>query len=130
MDLEERQLPDLKFSEIMAMQKQLQDKHEGKWTPLTPEYGRSCLLWMVEELGEVVSIIKKNDIELIMHDGKIRSELTEEFVDILMFMNDALICYGITANDFCDAYTKKHAKNMSRDYDKTNAEFSEQLRSK
>ena len=123
-------MPDLKLSEIMAMQKELQDKHKGKWTPLTPEYGRSCLLWMVEELGEVVAVVKKSDEKLIMTDEKIRSALAEEFVDILMFMNDALMCYGITSSEFSEAYIRKHTKNMCRDWDKSEAEFSEQLRSK
>ena len=123
-------MSDLKLSEIMVMQKELQDKHKGKWAPLTPEYGRSCLLWMVEELGEVVAIVKKSDEKLIMSDEKIRSALAEEFVDILMFMNDALICYGITASDFSEAYLRKHARNMNRDWDSSEAEFSEHLREK
>lgn len=123
-------MADLKLSEIMAMQKELQDKYKGKWAPLTPEYGRSCLLWMVEELGEVVAVVKKSDEKLIMSDEKIRSALAEEFADILMFMNDALICYGITASDFSEAYIRKHTKNMSRDWDKSEAEYSEGLRSR
>ena len=123
-------MSDLKLSEIMAMQIELQDKHKGKWAPLTPEYGRSCLLWMVEELGEAVAIVKKSDEKLIMTDDKIRSALAEEFADIFMFMNDALMCYGISASDFSEAYMKKHAKNMKRDWDKSEAEFSEHLRTK
>ena len=121
-------MSDLKLSEIMDMQKELQDKHRGEWTPLTPEYGRSCLLWMVEELGEVISIVKKCDEKVIMRDEKVRSALIEEFVDVLMFMNDALICYGITANQFSDIYLKKHAKNMKRDWNDTEAEFIKKLR--
>lgn len=27
-------MPDLKLSEIMSMQKELQEKYKGKWTPL------------------------------------------------------------------------------------------------
>ena len=122
-------MSDLKLSEIMAMQKELQDKHKGKWSPLTPEYGRSCLLWMVEELGEVVAIIKKSDEKLILSDKKIHSALAEEFVDILMFMNDALMCYDITASEFSDAFIKKHTKNMGRDWEQTDSEFLDQLHS-
>ena len=123
-------MADLKLSEIMAMQKELQDKHKGEWTPLTPEYGRSCLLWMVEELGEVVAIVKKCDEKNIMADNKIRMTLAEEFVDVLMFMNDALMCYGITAKEFSDAFLRKHAKNMERDWNQTDSEYTERLRSK
>ena len=123
-------MADLKLSEIMDMQKELQDKHKGEWTPLTPEYGRSCLLWMVEELGEVVAVVKKCDEKIIMTDNKVRMALAEEFVDVLMFMNDALICYGITANEFSDAYLRKHAKNMKRNWKQTESEYTEKLRAK
>ena len=120
-------MPDLTLSQIMSMQKALKAKHPD-WTPLTPEYGRSCMLWMVEELGEAVAIVKKCDEKLIMQDEKIRAALAEEFADVLMFMNDALICYGITAEEFAAACIKKHERNMNRDWDKTWAAFAEKLR--
>jgi len=123
-------MADLRFSELIAMQKELQDKHIGEWAPLTPENGRSCLLWMVEELGEVISIIKKSDEKLIMTDEKIHRALREEFADVMMFMVDALICYGISASDFSEAFIKKHAKNMKRDWKITEAEFNDILRAR
>lgn len=46
-------MSDLKISEIMSMQKELQEKYKGQWMTLTPENGRSSLLWLIEELGEV-----------------------------------------------------------------------------
>ncbi len=116
-------MPDLKLSEIMQMQRELQDKHKGQWTPLTPEYGRSSLLWMVEELGEVVSIVKKRKEAAIMTNPEVRAAFTEEFVDVLMFMNDALMCYGITAEDLSAAFLKKHAKNMGRDWNVEEANY-------
>lgn len=114
---------DLKLSEIMEMQRQLQAKHKGEWTPLTPDYGRSCLLWMVEELGEIVSVIKKRGETNIMVDPVIREAFIEEFADVLMFMNDALMCYEIRAEDLSDVILKKHNKNMSRDWEKEEATY-------
>ena len=116
-------IADLKLSEIMEMQKQLQEKHKGIWAPLTPDYGRSCLLWMVEELGEVVSVIKKRGETYIMTDPIIREAFIEEFVDILMFMNDALLCYKISPSALSNAFIKKHNRNMNRDWEKEEAMY-------
>jgi|GEM_PF-320786 len=114
---------DLKLSEIMQMQKQLQEKHRGKWAPLTPDYGRSCLLWMVEELGEIVSVIKKRGETYVMADSAIREAFIEEFVDVLMFMIDALLCYKISPSALSNAFLKKHSKNMNRDWEKEEASY-------
>jgi len=114
----ERAAPDLRLSEIMEMQRQLQAKHKGEWAELTPEYGRSCILWMIEEFGELVSVIKKRGETYIMTDPYIRAAFLEEFADVLMFMNDAFMCYGISASEFSEAYIKKHNRNMGRDWAK------------
>jgi len=114
---------DLTLSQIMRMQKELQDKHKGEWTPLSPEHGRSCLLWMAEEFGEVVSVIKKRGEQAIMSDEAVRAAFIEEFADVLMFMNDALLCYGISAEDLSKAFLQKHGKNMGRDWEKENAAY-------
>ncbi len=109
-------MPDLKLSEIMSMQKELQEKYKGKWIPLSVENGRSCLLWMIEEMGEAISIIKKRGENDIMNDDAVRSAFVEELVDIMMFYNDTLICYGITSDELSEAFVKKHVKNMGRDF--------------
>ena len=114
---------DLRLSEIIEMQKQLQDKHIGQWSPLTPDYGRSCLLWMIEELGEVVSVLKKRGETYVMADPIIREAFIEEFVDVLMFMTDAFMCYGISASEVSSAFLKKHKKNMGRDWEKEDATY-------
>ena len=116
-------MTDLTLSQIMAMQKELQDKHKGKWPPLTPDYGRSCLLWMVEEFGEVVSVIKKRGEKAVMTEPAVREAFIEEFVDVLMFMNDTLMCYEITAEDLAETFLKKHSKNMGRDWIKEDATY-------
>ena len=107
----------------MEMQRELREKHRDDWTPLTPDYGRSCILWMVEELGEVVSVIKKRGETCIMDDQVVRDAFIEEFADMLMFMNDALICYGISAEDLSKAYVKKQKINLQRDWKKEEAVY-------
>ncbi len=110
-------MADLKFSEIMTMQKELQEKYKEKWTPLCAENGRNSLLWMIEEMGEVISIIKKRGENDIMNDETVRAAFVEEMVDVMMFYNDALMCFGITPEEFSEAFIKKHCKNMNRDFD-------------
>ena len=44
---------------LMRMQRELYEKHRDTWDPLQPEYARNSLLWLVEEVGEVVAIFKK-----------------------------------------------------------------------
>ena len=50
---------DINFSEMMKMQKELWEVNKDKWSPMEAKYGRNFLLWMIEEMGEVISIIKK-----------------------------------------------------------------------
>ena len=47
------------LSELMEMQHALYEKHRHEWLPHAPQSGRSYLLWSVEELGEMIAIIKK-----------------------------------------------------------------------
>lgn len=116
-------MADLKISEIMSMQKELQEKYKGKWEPLSVENGRSCLLWMIEEMGEAIAIIKKRGENDIMNDDTVRQAFVEELVDVMMFYSDALICYGVTPDELSDAFVKKHSKNMSRDFIKEHRNY-------
>ena len=38
----------------------------------------------------------------------------EEMADVLMYYNDVMLCYGITADELKRAYTGKFEKNMKR----------------
>lgn len=118
----------LSLKDIQSMQKELQLKHKGKWQPLTPEYGRSCLLWMMEEFGEIVSVIKKCGEDNIMNNDNVRNAFIEEFVDVMMFMNDALLCYDISAEELSDTYIKKYNKNMGRNWNKENSAYLQMCR--
>lgn len=110
---------DLKLSELIMLQKTLQEAHP-EWGGLCPQQARNQLLYMVEELGEVIAIIKKKGESAIMEDSIVRENLCTELCDVLMYFTDALLCYGITAEEFSAAYEKKHCYNLKRNYEAQN----------
>ena len=102
------------INEMQEMQKALQDKYKDKWEPICPEIGQNKLLWMIGEIGEVIDIVKKNDGLKSSTDEELRKDLIEEKADVLMYYNDVMLCYGITAEELRQAYTEKFEKNMKR----------------
>lgn len=116
-------MADLKISEIMLLQEKLQEKYSGIWMKLVPENGRNSLLWMVEELGEVISIIKKRGDSDIMNEPGVREAFVEEMADMLMYYHDVLICYDISAEEISEAFLKKNSKNMKRDFVKEHSNY-------
>lgn len=109
-------MADLRVSEMQTMQHKLKEKYKGTWNPLIPEHGRNSLLWMMEEVGEVISVIKKRGDEAIMTDPGVRRAFLEELVDVTMYFHDLLICYGISPEEFSEAFLHKHLTNMERDF--------------
>lgn len=107
-------MEDFGLNEMLAMQRELQDKYKDKWEPISPETGKNKLLWMIGEIGEVIDIIKKNGSENAVLDDTLREQLMEELADVLMYYNDVLLCYGITADELKQSYTNKFRKNMTR----------------
>ena len=69
---------------------------------------------MIGEIGEVIDIIKKNGSENTVSDDTLREQLIEELADVLMYYNDVLLCYGITADELKRSYTNKFRRNMTR----------------
>jgi len=107
---------DLSINELVQMQNALQERMKGKWLPIVPENGHFSLLWMYEELGEVVAIIKKRGDGAIMSDETVRSAFVEELTDVLMYYVDLMTCYGVSSEELSAAFLKKHEKNMGRDF--------------
>ena len=107
-------MTDFTINEMRAMQEVLQEKYKGKWEPITPGTGKNKLLWMIGEIGEVIDIIKKNGDQKAADDSEIRRELVEEMADVLMYYNDVMLCYGISAGELKKAYTEKFERNMTR----------------
>ena len=102
------------IKEMQEMQKEMQEKYKYKWEPICPEIGQNKLLWMIGEIGEVIDIVKKNGGRAASEDEIIRKDLIEEMVDVLMYFNDVMMCYGITEDELRSAYTEKFQHNMKR----------------
>ncbi len=106
--------PDLDFTEMQAIQKELQEKYFDKWGGLSPEKGRQTLLWMLIEAGEAADVIKKEGDDSILRRPETRSHFVEELCDVMMYFNDLLLCYDITPAELSQAYREKHRRNMKR----------------
>lgn len=102
------------INEMLSMQRELQEKYKNRWEAITSEAGKHKLLWMIGEIGEVIDIIKKNGDQKAVDDSFLREELVEELVDVLMYYNDVLLCYGISEDELKQAYASKFEKNMKR----------------
>ena len=107
-------MSDFGINEMLEMQRTLQEKYKDKWEGISPEAGKSKLLWMIGEVGEVIDIVKKSGYRGGDISGQEREHLVEELADVLMYYNDILLCYGITAEELKETYTNKFQKNMKR----------------
>ena len=107
-------MEDFGLNEMLAMQRELQDKYKDKWEPISPETGKNKLLWMIGEIGEVIDSRALRGSENAVLDDTLREQLMEELADVLMYYNDVLLCYGITADELKQSYTNKFRKNMTR----------------
>ena len=105
----------LDMAEMLEIQRRLHDAHP-EWGGLTVEHGLRQLLWMVGEIGEVIDVIKKAPEERYMSPGKVREHFVEEFCDVMMYFADTLVCYGVTAEEFAEAYRKKADYDLIRDF--------------
>ena len=107
-------MTDFTIHEMQEMQKALQDKYKDQWEPVSSETGKNKLLWMIGEIGEVIDIVKKyGDIKAV-EDTELRKKLVEEMADVLMYYNDVMLCYGISAEELKRSYVEKFEKNMTR----------------
>lgn len=107
-------MEDFSINEMLELQKKLQERYQDKWEPIGPKAGKNKLLWMVGEIGEVIDVVKKNGSEKAVRDAELRAHLVEEMADVLMYYNDVLLCYGITAEELKKAYTEKIERNLKR----------------
>lgn len=107
-------MEDFSINEMLEMQQSLQEKYKDKWKPISPERGKDQLLWMIGEIGEVIDVIKKHGAEAACQEEGLRPQLVEELADVLMYYNDILLCYGITADELKQSYVNKFTKNMDR----------------
>jgi len=100
--------------------KELSDKHE--W-PRNTDEAKLLMLYMIEELGESIALIKKKKNQDLLVDGLHRERFVEELTDVFMYYTDILNCYNISSEEFSNAYLKKMNKNLKRDYETDHKEF-------
>lgn len=105
-------MEEFSINEMQEMQKTLQEKYKDIWEKISPEVGKNKLLWMIGEIGEVIDIVKKHSDEKACRDPDLRKKLVEELADVLMYYNDVLLCYGITADELKHSYTEKFEWDM------------------
>lgn len=68
----------------------------------------------MSELGEVVDVVKKDGSRKIMEDPEVRPHFIEEITDVLMYLNDILLCYDISVDELKEIYREKIRRNMNR----------------
>lgn len=113
---------DLTISEMKEMQFELYEANKEKWGDREPKYAKTHLLYMIEEMGECISIIKKKGIDAIMEDSEVRSRFLEEITDVQNYYVEVLNRLNITPEEFSNAYIEKHNINMKRDFERENKE--------
>ena len=107
-------MSDFTINEMQEMQKALQEKYKDKWESICADVGKNKLLWMIGEIGEVIDLVKKHGGEKVSTDENLRKDLVEEMADVLMYYNDVMLCYNVTADELKKAYEEKFEKNMKR----------------
>ena len=113
---------DLTISQMLQMQRDLYEQHKNSWFPLEPAYAKDSMLYMVEELGEAIAVVKKKGSDAIVNDPSVRHAFLTEMADVLMYYHDVLLRYGVTAEEMSEALAKKHNYDMQRNY---SAEYKE-----
>ena len=114
---------DLSISEMQKMQLELYEANKEKWKDIDdPNAAKNHILFMVEEIGECISIIKKKGINQIMENQEIRDRFLEEITDVQNYYIEVLNRLKITPEEYSKAYIDKHNSNMNRNYEKDNKE--------
>ena len=109
---------DLSISQMMQMQTDLFSLHKDTWPAIDPQFGKDYILFMVEEIGEVIAVLKKKGHNAIMEDPVTRQTFLEEMADVLMYYNDILLRYQVTPEEISEAFIKKHSVDMNRNFER------------
>ncbi len=100
----------------MDIQNRLQEKYRGVWEGNRPDTAKHHLLYAVEEIGEVSAILKKRGAQAVVEDSGVRAHFCEEMADVFMYLVDVLLCCGVKAEEFEQAYQAKADRNLQRDF--------------
>ena len=105
----------LTIREMYGYQQRLQARYAEQWgEPIEPQSAVRKLCWAYGEMAEAGDIIKKKGNDAIMHDPEERRHFMEEMGDVMMYMYDVLLCYGMTPEEFSDIYRAKCERNAHR----------------
>ena len=116
-------MKDISMAQMMQMQMDLWEKNKQSWNAMEPEEARNMMLWMIEEVGEAIAIIKKKGEKDIMTDPEVRTRFIEEMVDVMMYYSAVLLRLKITSEEFASKYEEKQNFNLNRDFNRDNKEF-------
>ncbi len=94
----------LSIEEMKNMQFELYEANKEKWGDREPKYAKSHILYMIEEIGECISIIKKKGINAIMENKDVRNRFLEELSDVEMYYMEILNRLEITSEEISNAY--------------------------
>ena len=114
---------DFKISELMGFQHQLYEKNREYWDARIPQNAEKSILWTVDEMGEVIAILKKKGYDAVMDNEHVRQHYVEECCDVMMYWLDMMECMGITADEFCTEYKKKFERNMKRTWEENDTMY-------
>ena len=107
---------DLSIAQMKQMQQELYEINKEYWNDMCPEASKNHLLYMIEELGECIAIIKKKGVDSIMEDTTVRERFVEEFADVLMYYTEVLNRLEITSEELGSSYRSKNQKNKMRNF--------------
>lgn len=113
----------LSIEDMQSMSYELWNQNKDTWSPMDPAFGKDFILYMIEEIGEVIQIIKKKKEDKIMSDPLTREKFIEELCDVQMYYIDVLNRYHITPEEFRQIYLKKFHYNVKRNYKKEHSEL-------
>lgn len=110
---------DISISEMKKMQLELFELHKDEWgNDMHPEAAINHMLYMIEEIGESISIIKKKGINEIMSNPVIRKDFITEMTDVARYYIEVLNRLNITTEEYTYCYIKKHQDCINIDYKK------------
>ncbi len=112
----------LNIEEMLKMSQDLWEKNKHSWSPMEPKHGQTFILYMIEEIGEVISIVKKKGEEQIMNNPEVRERFVEEMCDVMMYYSDVLNRFGVNQEEYSRVYRDKFKKNIERNYKKDHEE--------
>lgn len=110
-------MKDISIEEMKKMQMELFELHKDEWKDdMYPEAARDHMLYMIEEIGESIAIIKKKGIEAIMNDKDVRTNFITEMTDVARYYIEVINRLNITSEEYANCFINKHEECVNRNY--------------